>query len=117
MQDISLVWTRKEVESLARAGGSWRAGQGVGGQRGKSSVLGGAPGACCQGLNELQPPGKGRAASTETSGCESLLSMYSCCQIGKEDLGKNGIKNIAESIIMPAHKSGLQSCLEQCVRS
>lgn len=92
-------------------------GQGVGGQRGKSSVLGGAPGACCQGLNELQPPGKGRAASTETSGCESLLSMYSCCQIGKEDLGKNGIKNIAESIIMPAHKSGLQSCLEQCVRS
>lgn len=105
------------MESLARSRGSWRAGQWEGGQKGKSSVLGGAPGTCCRGLNELQPPGKGRAASAETSECESLLSMYSCCQIGKEDLGKNGIKDIAESIIMPAHKSGLQSCLEQCVRS
>lgn len=28
MQDISLVWTRKEVESLARARGSWRLGRG-----------------------------------------------------------------------------------------
>lgn len=38
--------------------------------------------------------------------------LYSRRQISKENLRKNGIKNIAESIIMPAHKSALCSCLE-----
>lgn len=39
------------------------------------------------------------------------ISVYSQHQTSKGYLRKNGVKKIAESILMPAHKSALWSCL------
>lgn len=62
-------------------------------------------------LNGLGPPGKGTAAPTVS---KSLLVLNNHHQISEENSGKNDIKNIAESIIVPAHKSVLRTCLEWC---
>lgn len=62
-------------------------------------------------LNGLGPLEKGTAAPTVS---KTLLVLNNHQQISDENSGKNDIKNIAESIIVPAHKSVLQTCLEWC---